>query len=234
MSENVLPRATACHATDCGNRNAQVSGYHQKGIALTPASSNLPDAGLGQLGVMDLLSASNQVRTPLRPMPAPRRKTLRFTVRPVIVPAKRPSATLPRHIGHVLGVRANPQVGRVYARRIVAVMQDVGLTGRNRPHCHDPRQSVREVVPAIEVMSAVSVFESSRPDPTRASLGATLRDRPIAVDLFPKVIWCILPHSSVEPPCPRFRGQGRSGATNTLAVRSFYHKMLSDYAGKAA
>lgn len=58
MSDNVLPRATACHATDCGNRNAQVSGYHQKGIALTPASSNLPDAGLGQLGVMDPLSAS--------------------------------------------------------------------------------------------------------------------------------------------------------------------------------
>jgi len=74
---------------------------------------------------------------------------LRFTTTP----------TLADHIGHVLGLRAEPQMAGVYAIRSIAMM--VHLKARwNRPMVHQPGQDVRPqpaaTVPYLAISTALS------------------------------------------------------------------------------
>lgn len=208
MSGHVLPIHAATDSADRSVVDSKHASDGAKPLSVPVSASDFPNIRLAQDRHSVRLASWS---------------AFDFMPRPVVVSSQALSAALSGHVRHVVSVSTEPQMRRVYTRRSIAVMKNVGPVGRNRANRKHPGQSMRQIVLSADVMATVPVFKACRPYPARPAFRAALRDRAVPIDLLPEVIRCILPHSSVEPPSPRFRGQGRSGASNTLAVRSFYH-----------
>jgi hypothetical protein len=116
-------------------------------------------------------------------------------------------AALRAHVSHVVGVGAEPQVRRIHARRVVAVVEDESAARSSvrkldyRPVRYLPSHSVRrgiargpggpelgrDVVSAVVAADPVFAARSTaEPKPARSALWAVSRSRPRFVDLAPE------------------------------------------------
>lgn len=252
MSGHVLPGSTENHSTHDGLAQAQVRRYRPLRFARIGAASygsdkqlrglSAPDslASRGALG-LSVLSVTQPPRAAFwglaRPMPIAALSTFGMEARAVPISTARYLTAFSVPVMIIVPLRPHPKMGGVHARGVVAPMQNIRSFSGDCPIRQNPRESVRSDLSAVADESIPSSVPCPRPQPAGTKLDHMSKDRPVAINLTPKIIWCILPHSSVEPPCPRFRGQGRSGVTSTLAVRSFYHRSAENpnkTAGKAA
>lgn len=141
-----------------GDEKDHLSGHakgfdeHCAGLSIFMASSYVDDLGLGQLGAAVALTASGDVAGP----------------------------ALGDHVGVVVGVRPEEQVGRVHAGRVVAGVEDLEA-GRDRTVGQLPGETVGENRPSIDPDLAVAVAgRGTSPQPAPSSF-LNLRPKPIHI-----------------------------------------------------
>lgn len=236
MSGNVLPTPSMHEMVDRRSSNPEPVGNDGLRFAGLIAATNGSNERFGKDGGSIMFAASARLGMHPRPIGTAASYSPGDSPRPVTITVNGSTPALGRHIASVHDSIAEKQMIGSDARRIVAMVQDEETI---RDWCSVPPQNptMREYPPAAKRKLAVSLLTSGRgPYPALPQLRHVLGNGAVLVDLAPKTISGTLAfsHRRASSCTLRFRGQGRLGATNTLAVRSFYHKMLSNYAGKAA
>lgn len=240
MSGHVLPGSTENHSAHDGLAQSQVRRYGPLRFARSGSQPNGPDGVLGGSGVTIALSSWGTFRLGVLAVARSPRSTFRRLTRPVIVssrpalgmqarsilvPATGPLASLSVPVAVVVLLGPDPEVGGIHARGIVTAVQYVrGLGGDISVH-QDPREPMGPNRPTkICGESVPSIVPSTRPQPARAKIRNVNENGPVLIDLAPESNADILlgSHRRVSSCHRDSGGQGRSGATNTLAVRSFY------------
>ena len=222
MSGHVLPAFSEYQARHRRSRNAHFSGKVNLPFTCGYSRAEMADPFLCQFGA---------------PMVFASRQLFRVACKITSIARRNFSPTLLAHVLKVALCGSEKQMAGTNAAGIVAVMTHPQSIW-NRAAIKSPAKAVGSVVPSsADVDLAVALSEpSASPHPALSEFHNVCEQWSIDVDLAPKANADILLHSHrrASSYTLRFRGQGRSGVTSTLAARSFYHKMLSNYAGKAA
>lgn len=236
MSGNVLPTPSMHEMVDRRPSNPEPVGNDGLRFAGLIAATNGSNERFGQDGGSIVFAASARLGMHPRPIGTAASYSLGDSPCPVMITGNGPAPALSCHIASVHDSIAEKQMVRPDASWSVAMVQDEE-TIRDWCNVPPPNPTMCERPPVAKRKLAVSLPASGcGPNPTRSQVRHVRGARSVLVDLAPKAVRDTLAfsHRRASSYTLRFRGQGRSGATNTLAVRSFYHKMLSDYAGKAA
>lgn len=223
MSGHVLPAFPENHFRHRSTGNSGLPRKVRLPLSGRHARAKLSDLFLRQLGA-SVVFASNQ--------------HLRMAGEKQTVASCDVSPPLSNHVIEVTLRCAEEEVRGPDAWAVVAAVADHESL-RDRTLSEPPANTVRALVlSGCDADCTITQREpAARPNPTRPEMRHMLRHGAVLVHFRPKPFFDTLSHSSVEPPCPRFRGQGRSGVTSTLAVRLFYHhsaENLSKSTKKAA
>lgn len=169
-ARHVFPRSAFPDAVDRLFADAVLSPQLRKARALSECDQDVLDVGNGE-------------RSGVYPL-APRR-SLGMRIASIFSTSTR--AAFSGHVPCVVEQRANEQVIRSHARRVIAM-----VTGRHARRdgialFHFPRNTVSVASSSVVLDAAVSVFVTvRRPDPARPKLGAY--DWPVLIDLIPETI----------------------------------------------